>query len=201
MIPLAAPAASGAVAPSACGARGQKWFKCHLRPGRSQPPGRGASATEKRTATPPGLSTRAEKCETIMFQKCQRFAEMRVRLLSCARLPLARPDSGRAGFLHGRLRHEVGVAHEVDPVRGHLRRRARLSTGPRREKGGVPGTLRDSARREREGVLNDLGQTGYHTTKPNQIGTQKPKWEKRLEGALPTSTSTFPDVNFRVWTQ
>ena len=29
--------------------------------------------------------------------------------------------------------------------------------------------------KEREGVSNNLVQTGYHTTKPNQIGTQKPQ--------------------------
>ena len=87
MIPLAAPAASGAVAPERLRrAGGKNGSSAIYARGAVSPPGAGASATEKRTATPPGLSTRAEKCETIMFQKCQRFAEMRVRLLSCARV-------------------------------------------------------------------------------------------------------------------
>jgi hypothetical protein len=40
--------------------------------------------------------------------------------------------------------------------------------------------------KEREGVLNNLEQTGYQTTKPNQIGTQtlqkhKPRPQKNRE--------------------
>ena len=53
-------------------------------------------------------------------------------------------------------------------------------------------------RAEREGVLNNLVQTGYQTTEPNQIGTQN---SKRGENTTQTAKSPRPGASSRATAQ
>ena len=65
----------------------------------------------------------------------------------------------------------------------------------------VSGLLRGAVqvlKREREGVLNNLEQTGYQPTKPNQIGTQKPPKRKKHN---PDRKKPRPGASSRVTAQ